>query len=319
MGSRYLESAREEKTVYKKILVPLDGSPVAEQILPYARSLAKTLDVPVELFEAVEPERVALHSGAKQSQEVDIVKTRLKGEALGYLKKVEESFAKSSKISSSVEIGTPADMIGAKAGAQAGTLIAMATHGRSGVQRWLLGSVAEKVIQSATSHIFLVRANEPKAVEASLKTVIVPLDGSPLAEEVLPYVSDMAKKMDLEVLLVRVFTLPVLLYGGEDYYATDLTEILEVAKNEAKRYLEEKVARLKIVEGLNRVSSIYLEGESAGQIVDLARKTPDNFIAMSTHGRSGVGRLVLGSVTSRVVRHSGDPVLVVRASAKAQA
>jgi len=305
--------------MYTKILVPLDGSPVAEQVLPYVRFLAKASGLPIELCQAVEPEQIAVYSGTRQGRELDIVKADLKGKAADYLRKVESSFSKPLRVTSSIEIGKPADVIVEKAAAQPATLITMATHGRSGVQRWVLGSVAERVIQSARSHVFLLRANEPKAIEASLKTVIVPLDGSPLAEEVLPYVSEMAKKMDLEVLLVRVFNLPVLLYGGEDTYATDLTEILEVAKNEAKRYLEEKVAQLKIIEGLKRVSSVYLEGESAGQIIDLARKTPDNFIAMSTHGRSGIGRLVLGSVTSRVVRHSGGPVLVVRASAKAQA
>lgn len=121
-------------------------------------------------------------------------------------------------------------------------------------------------------------------------------------------------KMDLEVLLMRAYAIPVMGFTGEDYYTPNLDRLLEEAKDEAKRYLEQKVTQLK-GEGLKRVSSRFLEGESANQIIDFARKIPDNLIAMCTHGRSGIGRLVLGSVTSRVVRHSGDPVLVVRASA----
>ena len=83
-----------------------------------------------------------------------------------------------------------------KAAADKNTLIVMATHGRSGIQRWLLGSVADKVLHGATNHLFLVRASDQGKTdgEAALKTVIVPLDGSPLAEQVLPYVVELRKK-----------------------------------------------------------------------------------------------------------------------------
>lgn len=302
--------------MYTKILVPLDGSPVAEQVLPYARSIAKALAVPVELFRAVEPETVAVYSDPKEGRYVDVVEADLKTQSLDYLKKLETSLAKTSKSVSSVEIGNPAERIVARVAAQPGTLIAMATHGRSGIQRWLLGSVAEKVLQTATNHLLLVKATDKaKSIEdVLLKTVVVPLDGSSLAEKVLPHVSNLAKKMDLEILLVRVYALPIMGYTAEDYYTPNLDQLLEQAKEEARQYLEQKVTQLK-GEGLRRVSSRFLEGDSARQIIDIARKTPDNLIAMCTHGRSGIGRLVLGSITNRVVRHSGDPVLIVRVSA----
>jgi nucleotide-binding universal stress UspA family protein len=302
--------------VYTKILVPLDGSPVAEQVLPYARSLAQALALPVELLHAVEPETVAVYSDPKHGRYVDTVEADLKQKSLEYLKKLEGSFLKASKITCSTEIGKPADVIVARATAQPGTLIAMATHGRSGVQRWLLGSVAEKVLHMATNHLLLVRAaNETKTDEASLRTVVVPLDGSPVAEKVLRYACAMAKRMGLEVILLRVYALPIMAFSSEDYYTPNLAELLEEAKDEARRYLEQKVVELK-AEGLKSVSGKFLEGESAQQIIDFARKTPDNLIAMSTHGRSGFAR-ILGSVTNRVVRYSGDPVLVVRASGEA--
>ena len=302
--------------MYTKILVPLDGSPVAEQVLPYARSLAKALALPVELLRAVEPETVALYSDPKHGRYVDMVEADLKQQSLAYLKNLESPFSKTSRITCSAKIGKPADVIVAGAAAQPGTLIAMATHGRSGVQRWLLGSVAEKVLQTATNHLLLVRAtDETKAGEASLKTVIVPLDGSPVAEKVLRYACAMAKRMGLEVILLRVYALPIMAFSSEDYYTPNIAELLEEAKDEAKRYLEQKVAELK-AEGLKSVSGKFLEGESAQQIIDFARKTPDNLIAMCTHGRSGFAR-ILGSVTNRVLRHSGDPVLIVRASAGA--
>jgi nucleotide-binding universal stress UspA family protein len=301
--------------MYTKILVPLDGSAIAEQVLPHACSLAGTLSLPVELLHAVDPQTIETFTDPRHGRYVDMVEADFKEKGLDYLKKFEDSFPKASKIVCSVEIGKPADVIVAKAAAQPATLITMSTHGRSGIQRWLLGSVAEKVLQMTTNHLLLVRGDkENKTVRSSLKTVVVPLDGSSLAEKALPCVREIAKKMDLEVLLLRVYAVPVMAFTGEDYYAPNLEMILQEAKDEAKRYLEQKVNQLKR-EGLQRVSSRLLEGEIANQIIDFARKTPDNLIAMCSHGRSGIGRLVLGSVTSRVVRYSGDPVLVVRASA----
>jgi nucleotide-binding universal stress UspA family protein len=300
--------------MYKNILVPLDGSQVAEQVLPYARSLAETAGLDVELLHAVEPEIIATYSDPNHGRYVDIVESTLKEEGLKYLHGVGRSFADTLKVACTTEFGKPADVIVSKAMGRPGMLIMMATHGRSGLQRWLLGSVAEKVIQTAANPLLLIRAvAETKNAPQAFKTVIVPLDGSRRAEQALPHACEMAKRLDLEVVLLRVYTIPVMGFTAEDYYTPSLEQILERAKEEARSYIDEKAAELKR-EGMKRVSSRFLEGESADQIIDLAKKTPGSLIAMSTHGRSGIERLVLGSVTSRVVRHSGEPVLVIRAS-----
>jgi nucleotide-binding universal stress UspA family protein len=299
--------------MYQKILVPLDGSQVAERVLPYARSLAAVAGLDVELLHAVDPEIVATYSDPNHGRYVDIVKATLKEEGLRYLHGVARSFAATSKVDCAAEFGAPADLIVSQAG-RPGTLITMATHGRSGLRRWLLGSVAEKVIQTAANPLLLVRASdETKTAPPAFKTVIVPLDGSVRSEQALPHACEMAGRLDLEVILLRVYTIPVMGFAAEDYYTPSLEQILEKAKEEARSYIDEKAAELKRA-GIKRVSARFLEGESADQIIELARKSPGSLIAMSTHGRSGIERLVLGSVTSRVVRHSGEPVLVVRAS-----
>ncbi len=301
--------------MYKNILVPLDGSQVAEQVLPYARSLAGALDLPVELVHAVEPEIIATYTDPNHGRYVDIVESTLKEEALRYLNGIRGSLPNTSKVTCSAEFGKPADVIIASAAGEPGTLIAMATHGHSGFQRWLLGSVAEKVLQMTASPLLLVRATEKtKSAAPSWKTVVAPLDGSQIAEQALPHACELARRLDLELVLLRVYAMPVMGFNAEDYYTPNLDKLLKQAEDEARLYIEEKAAYLKR-EGLRRVSAVFVEGQSAGQIIDFARKTPDSLIAMCSHGRSGLGRLVLGSVTSRVVRHSGDPVLVVRASA----
>jgi nucleotide-binding universal stress UspA family protein len=212
-----------------------------------------------------------------------------------------------------VDKGNAAEVVIERAASDKDTLIVMATHGRSGIERWLLGSVADKVLHGSNNHLFLVRATDQSEIvgEAVLKTVIVPLDGSPLAEKVLPYVVELAKKMTLEVVFMRAYALPPPL--AADDYGTYTDELISQMEVEARDYLEGKVKEVKGM-GLKNVSSVVNLGYGAKEIITLARNTPDNFIAMCTHGRSGIKRWVLGSVAERVVRHSGDPVLVIRAA-----
>jgi nucleotide-binding universal stress UspA family protein len=198
-------------------------------------------------------------------------------------------------VSSIVREGSPASSIASEGAKEPDTLIAMTTHGRSGISRWLLGSVTDKVLHATTNPLLMVRAydqeNPPEAV--NLQTIIVPLDGSSLAEQVLPHAVSLARALKLRVLLVRV------------------TPSLEDAR--VMQYLHQ------VQEKLNnqRVSSVeerLLKGHAADAIVGLARETPHSLVAMTTHGRSGVGRWLLGSIADRVVRHSRDLVLMIRAA-----
>lgn len=296
--------------MYSRMFIPLDGSKVAEQVLPYARFLAKALALPVELFEAVDPDVLQPVANPEQGRYLDALLTEKRASSGQYLEGIARSFGEIS-ITRSVESGRAEELIIDKAAADKNTLIVMATHGRSGIQRWHFGSVADKVLHASTNHLFLVRATDQRKTEgdAPLKKVIVPLDGSPIAEKILPHVVDLGKKMPLEVILMRAYALPPAVGPGE--YEGFSQELFDQLEGEAKEYLDEKAKHLK-QEGLANVSSVVDLGYGAEEITALARKTPDNFVAMCTHGRSGVGRWVLGSVTDRVVRHCGDPVLIVR-------
>jgi nucleotide-binding universal stress UspA family protein len=298
--------------MYTRLLIPLDGSKLAEQILPYARFLARSLKIPVELLEVIDPDVIETLSGSKQGRSADIVLAEKKQASLSYLGATARSFL-SPEVKCVAESGKPEDVVIERAAADRGTLIAMTTHGRSGLQRWLLGSVTEKVLRGSTNHLFVVRASDQPQTpsEAEFKRVLVPLDGSEIAEKVLPYAVDLAGKMRLEVILIRTYMLPPSV-AAEDYgsYLGEFTEALEA---EAREYVGAKVKELK-AKGLENVSSVVEFGFPAEKIIELAQKIPDNFVAMCTHGRSGIKAWALGSVTERVVRHSGDPVLVIRAS-----
>jgi nucleotide-binding universal stress UspA family protein len=148
--------------------------------------------------------------------------------------------------------------------------------------------------------------------DAVLKSIVVPLDGSVLAESVLPMVAGLAKKLNLAVVLFRAYSLPYSVYGGGDGDSViNFDELIAEIRDEAREYLEKKIAELKKL-GIENVSYIAREGFSSDEIIKMGRETPDNLIAMCSHGRSGVKRWVLGSVTETVVRHSENPVMVLR-------
>jgi len=300
--------------MYSKILIPLDGSPDSEKVLPMARILAATLNLPIELLEVVDVSAATAHMVADKARYLDSLIAEGEAASREHLKEIAGSFS-GSKVACSVERGGPADVIIEKAAADPGTLIAMATHGRSGVNRWLLGSVAEKVLRGSRNPLFLVRANEEDSLNpaATIKSIVVPLDGSELAESVLPTVVEVAKRLDSEVVLCRAFELAASAYYGSEDYLPNYDGMLLQIRAEVEGYLGEKAEMLK-ASGLTKVSWVALQGPGAEQIADYARKHPDAMVVMCTHGRSGMSRWVLGSVTEKVVRHSSDPVLVLHAA-----
>jgi nucleotide-binding universal stress UspA family protein len=298
------------------MLVPLDGSKTAEKALPYARALTRALKLPVELLAVVDIAELAAHLSAANARHMDaMVESELKNRA-EYLSGILKTFEDASVICS-VDKGLADEVIVARASAEKETLITMATHGRSGLNRWLLGSVAEKVLRTTVNPLLLVRASDQaeSVGYASLKSIVVPLDGSELAEGALPAATELAKSLDLEITLLRCYELPASAYYGTEDYLPSYEELKQRIKEEAVNYLDGKLAALK-AKGLEKVLSVVMEGPAAREIIEYARARSGTLIAMCTHGRSGVRRWVLGSVTQKVVRHCGDPVLVISAKAE---
>ena len=300
--------------MYSRMLIPLDGSKLAENVLPYARLFATVMNLRIELLSVVDSMDFARTMNAGHVRDFSALLEATIQEGNRYLEGIARSFG-GTEVTYAVGQGIADKIIIENAGRDKDTLIAMATRGRSGIHRWLLGSVAEKVLRGAANPLLLVRGDEERKTDgaAALKSLVVPLDGSRLAESALPYAIELAKKLRLEIVLARAYQLPFATYAGPDAaYIPNREAVLTAVKEEAGAYLEEKVSAVR-ANGIEKVSSILLVGPGADEIIDLARTTPDNLIAMCTHGRSGVNRWVLGSVTEKVVRHSGDPVLVVRA------
>jgi len=297
--------------MYTRILVPLDGSATAEAVLPYAEAFAAGFKTSVELMSVIDIAAMTTHLAADKVPHLDTFIATEEKNSVRYLENVAKNF---SPLPTECRIvrGKPAETILETTSKDRDTLIAMATHGRSGVKRWLLGSVAEKVLRGATNPLFLVRAAAAKASPRRIiNSIVVPLDGSSLAEQILPTVSYWAKGLDIEVTLIRAFEFPASAYYGSEDYLPDYDAFREEARKEAAGYLKEKEESL-VREGVRTVSILTIEGPAADEIISHAQTAPRALIAMSTHGRSGVPRWILGSVTEKVVRHGDDPVLVVR-------
>jgi nucleotide-binding universal stress UspA family protein len=296
----------------KKMLVTLDSSKTAESVLPYARALLRDSTVPVDLMSVIDIVEMARSVSAAEGLFLDRLAEDEAKRRREYLEEIAKSFT-GRLVECHILNGNPETVILEAAAGDKDMLIAMTTHGRSGLNRWLLGSVAEKVLRGTSNPLLLVRAGETEVPENrnELKTIIVPLDGSPLAETVLPRVADLAKKLNLGVVLFRSYNIPYGFYDVGGGFAIDLDRLLAQTEIETFHYLEEKSDWLKKA-GVVNVTIASRQGYGADEIISYAGNTPDDLIAMCSHGRSGVRRWSLGSVTETVVRHGHNPVLIFR-------
>jgi nucleotide-binding universal stress UspA family protein len=302
--------------MYKKILVPLDGSELAEVVLPYAKELAGRLDLELNLLHVCESTKTdsqfmcraylerASERVQKQTQEVQ--------------RKTDASSKKKAvSVEGEVLTGHPAEKILDYTEENSVDLILMATHGRSGVRRWALGSTVDKVLRKSKVPVWLVRANIPEEIvhdEWPKRTLLVPLDGSKFAESVLPHVEALTKQRGAElvkVVLLRVYEKP---FVTADYPEPDWAEhvkrITEHFKLEAERYLE-KVEKHLANAGLN-VKSEVIMGKPADEIIKYANNNHPNLVVMATHGSSGFSLWEYGNIADKVLHGVSSPILLVR-------
>jgi nucleotide-binding universal stress UspA family protein len=302
------------------ILVPLDGSGLAEQVLPSVRMLAPILGAKVKLLQVVlEVDQYYLAmdfelSGPFASQRGQRLSSwdvlRLSAES--YLERqVAQLRAAGVEASFDVQLGAPAEIIVEVAAREHASLIAMATHGYSGIKRWALGSVTDKVVHAANIPVFVVRGMEhPPIGERSLRRILVPLDGSALARQALPLAAELAASTHAELILLTVHAprLGDSLDGVSSYPHSD--ELLAALRD---RLLGELGDLYDDLPEQARVTPVAAEGFPAEAIIDEAARRRADLIVMATHGYSGIKRWALGSVADKVLHAAATPLLLVRA------
>lgn len=287
----------------KRVLVPLDGSPLAEAILPVAGEWAKEDEAEVILLRAV---RVQPVLGGDDTE----AQVRAVEEGETYLRGIVDRLERRGLkwVHWAVWYGEPVWAITEAAAVNAVGLIAMATHGRSGLSRLLLGSVASGVVRSARVPVLLIRGQSAWKPWATGR-VLVPLDGSQPAEGILPVVERLAAPRDLTIVLFEVIELRPST-GLDDTSVPQ--RLMAFTREEAERYLA-KVAEPLRNKGL-RVECAVSFGRAAETIAAFAGQERVDLIAMVTHGRSGLGRLFFGSVAEGVLRGASVPILLFKAT-----
>jgi nucleotide-binding universal stress UspA family protein len=293
--------------MYAVILVPLDGSPLAERALPYAAELARATRARLVLLRAVlvhelpgvDPSHAQVAS--VQRAEADLTASAEPLRAGGLAVDVSVYYDQPGRAILDAAAHRPAD------------LIVMSTHGRSGPGRWIFGSVADDVLRHARVPVLLVPgACQPGwAAAGAGRQVLVPLDGSELAEEALAPACELAERLGAGVRLLRVVEPPVPLVADELSYPSAVAQDAELAA--AQAYLDRVLARLRATGRAGEGS--VLVGDPATTIPTVAREQGVDVIAMATHGRSGLARLVLGSVATGVLQRAAMPLLLVRPAA----
>jgi len=289
--------------MWKKILVPLDGSDLAELALPYAEELANAFKSEIILLHVSEPSEARYrHMHELYVAEVaDRIKERFK------------------KVTPAVVSGKPADEIISYAEKNKVGLIIMTSHGRSGIMSWATGSIASKLLQGANVPLLLVRAAKPKRKvqrEVLLKRVLLPLDGSEAGEAAVEYIGELMSRLESEVTLFGVISSGqhIRSVGGLDYIHYP-PEQLEMFKKEAEEYLDGVYRRLKRRKGAVKVALKVGDkvGDVGQEILKFAEGKRVDLIAISSHGHSGIEKWVFGSIANKVVLNSKSPVLVVKA------
>ena len=306
--------------MYKKMLVVLDGSELAEIVFPYAKELAGRLDIDVILLHVYSQAMRGSMPMYKAYIESTAKNIGMQAQQLQQSLSTSKS-AKPVEVRGELVMGYHADEIIRFAEENAVNLIMMASHGRSGAQRWSIGSVADKILRAARVPVWLVHADAEKAVpydQWHSRTLLVPLSGSDVSAIVIPHAIALAKQKgaSMDVVLMQVVEPPI----TPSYYSPELTGMplnwgqfveQEIARSKkaTQEYLTDVEKQFREV-GIN-VSSLVLTGKPAEEIVAYAGKNPFTVVIMATHGRTGLSRLVYGSVAQSVLYGITNPMVLI--------
>jgi nucleotide-binding universal stress UspA family protein len=294
--------------MYDKVLVPLDGSNAAEIVLPYAGEIAAKLGAEIVLMSVSEPTADARDNLYVSYLERIVKQFRKELKDQGVKKEV--------KVKREVLFGKPESEIIRYAEESDVSLITMASRGLSGEGPWLLGHIAGKVLRATDKPVLLIRISvdsEALKERSLFKKILLPLDGSQVGEAAIPSAQSLAQSLGAELVLFQVIRLSALVASEGAAMSSDMIrEEEEYRRATAVAYLNgvEKGFKSKGV----KTSIALASGSPADQIIDYAEANAIDLIAMSTHGRSGIGRWVFGSVTDKVLHSGNTPVLTVRAT-----
>ena len=287
---------------YQKILAPLDGSELAEKALPYAKTIAEVKDSEVVLF--------AVSVTARGTRRARLLETYMDVKAKNFK-------TKGMKVSTAVAYGDVAEEIIEYADKNKVDLIIISTHGYSGIKRWMLGSVTQKVLYGTPTPILLIKSKSPEIPNVKFKKILLPVDGSPFSEATFPYVEELAKNTKAEVILIEVSESPIVPSYGDRPINPTWNKYRDTLWVELQQHTSEYLEKIKddLVKRGIKVKSQAVKGnagETANKIMQSANKENVDLVVIATHGRTGISRWVYGSVANSIVQESIQPVMLIR-------
>ncbi len=291
--------------MFEKILLPLDGSELAEKALPHGEELAARLGSELILLHVRGPEhekyehmhQIYLDLMANNMRR-NIATMRPDGPAI--------------RVTTKVESGEPRENICSLVEKNNIGLIVMTSAGTSSANAAkMLGSVTDHICRTVPIPVLLIRPGyTPTGDETRrINRILLPLDGSQLSKQALPVGEELAARLKIPITLFQMAQL-FLPYGGE---AAPFVDYDKYTRDEEKRIDTELMATQKELKGrgVDASYSVGLGTDAAQQIIEIGKKTNADLVVMSTHGRSGLGRWVLGSVAEKVLRQGDAPLLLV--------
>ncbi len=297
---------------FRHMLVPLDGSSLAEAVLPYVRLLGKTPGTRVSLVHLVERGAPTSVHGERHLRSVQDAEAYLAAVAV---RLVADGLTVETHVDTN-EAGDTAGRIGEHAVEWDVDLIVLCAHGRSGIGRWLFGSIAQKVLAAGVAPVLLVRP-QPTGTHApvALRTILVPLDSTPEAEVALPLAESIARTTGARMRLLTVVPTAETLSGAMSSIArfspTMTNTLLDDTEQAAMRYLDERAQRLTTA-GV-RAAGIVARGNPADELVAAAKEVRADLLVMASHGRQGLAGVWTGSVGNKLLARIDSPFLLLRA------
>lgn len=302
--------------MFDTILVPLDGSQLADCVLPHVVAIARPFDAEVTLLRMLEKAQAGTSVQLFDLVNWQISKTR----ATLYLEKIKARIqAEKTRAQTTVLEGLVADGITEYAHSHGMKLIVLSSHGRNGLTQWGISSVTQKIIMSAQTSLLIVRAHQDGIPSDELserplyQRILVPLDGSQRAENVLPILTQLAQFHGSRIHLVQIIQTPEMARQmpptREDIDLS--TRIIARNREEAGRYLEQLKSR-SYLEGIPVQIHLITSDNSAVALHQLVDQENIDMVALSAHGYAGIHQWPYGSMVNNFILYSKVPLLIVQ-------
>ncbi|MFN8381712.1 MAG: universal stress protein [Anaerolineales bacterium] len=302
--------------MFDTILVPLDGSQLADCVLPHVVAISRSFDAEIILLRMLEK-----NQAGTSAQMFDLLNWQInKTKSTLYLEKIKARVQELQvRARTAVVEGLVAEGIIEYAQTQGMKLIVLSSHGRNGLTQWGISSITQKIILSAQTSLLIVRAHQYGAYSEKLSTnplyqrILVPLDGSQRAENVLPIVTQLAHFHKSQVHLVHVVKTPEMARqmppAPEDVHLTN--QVIERNREEAANYLEQLRSR-SYLEGIDVHTHLITSDHTAVALHQFEEQERIDIVALNAHGYSGNHQWPYGSIVNNFILYGKVPLLIVQ-------